>query len=69
MPFVGEATGVFGLLGKGWIWLRDCPDPARAQAWHPPVDHGGVLCLSTSDFFQAEASSLQNESLEIQRAR
>ena len=69
MPFVGEATGVFGLLDKGWSVLRDRLDPARAQAWHPPVDHGGVLCLSTSDFFQAEASSLQNESLEIQRAR
>ena len=51
MPFVGEATGVFGLLGKGWSVLRDRLDPARAQAWHPHVDHGGVLCLSTSDFF------------------
>lgn len=32
MSFVGEATGVFGLLGKTWIVLRDRWDPARAQA-------------------------------------
>lgn len=32
MSFVGEATGIFGLLGKAWILLRDRLDPARAQA-------------------------------------
>lgn len=32
MPFVGEATGVLGLLGKAWNLLRDRLDPARAQA-------------------------------------
>ncbi len=32
MSFVGEAPGVFGLLGKAWVWLRDRMDPARAQA-------------------------------------
>lgn len=32
MSFVGEATGVAGLLGKGWALLRDRLDPARAQA-------------------------------------
>lgn len=32
MSFVGEATGVFGLLGKVWNLLRDRLDPARAQA-------------------------------------
>jgi hypothetical protein len=32
MSFVGEATGVFGLLGKAWSLLRDRLDPARAQA-------------------------------------
>jgi hypothetical protein len=32
MSIVGEATGVFGLLGKAWGWLRDRLDPARAQA-------------------------------------
>jgi hypothetical protein len=32
MSFVGEATGVFGLLGKAWNLLRDRLDPARAQA-------------------------------------
>lgn len=32
MSIVGEATGVFGLLGKAWNLLRDRLDPARAQA-------------------------------------
>lgn len=32
MSFVGEATGVFGLLGKGLEWLRERGDPAYAQA-------------------------------------
>ena len=32
MSIVGEATGVLGLLGKGWGWMRDHLDPARAQA-------------------------------------
>lgn len=32
MSFVGEATGVFGLLAKAWNLLRDWQDPARAQA-------------------------------------
>lgn len=32
MSFVGEATGVFSLLGKAWNLLRDRLDPARAQA-------------------------------------
>lgn len=32
MSFVGEATGVIGLLGKAWGLLRDRLDPARAQA-------------------------------------
>lgn len=32
MSIVGEATGVFELLGKSWSWLRDRLDPARAQA-------------------------------------
>lgn len=32
MSFVGEVTGVFGLLGKAWNLLRDRLDPARAQA-------------------------------------
>ena len=32
MSFVGEATGVFGLLDKAWSLLRDWQDPARAQA-------------------------------------
>lgn len=32
MSFVDEATGVVGLLGKVWAWLRDRMDPARAQA-------------------------------------
>ncbi|MDP3923737.1 MAG: hypothetical protein Q8Q84_10295 [Hydrogenophaga sp.] len=32
MSFVGEATGVFGLLGKAGNLLRDRLDPARAQA-------------------------------------
>jgi len=32
MSLVGEATGVLGLLGKGWNLLRDRMDPARAQA-------------------------------------
>jgi len=32
MSFVGEATGVIGLLGKAWNLLRDRLDPARAQA-------------------------------------
>lgn len=32
MSFVGETTGAFGLLGKGWSLLRDRLDPARAQA-------------------------------------
>lgn len=31
MSIVGEATGVFGLLGKAWNLLRDRLDPARAQ--------------------------------------
>jgi hypothetical protein len=32
MSFVGETTGVVGLLGKVWAWLLDRVDPARAQA-------------------------------------
>ena len=32
MSFVGEATGVFGLLGKSWSLLCDRLDPAQAQA-------------------------------------
>lgn len=32
MSIVGEATGVLGLLGKAWGWLRDRLDPARVQA-------------------------------------
>lgn len=32
MSLVGEATGVFGLLGKAGNLLRDRLDPARAQA-------------------------------------
>lgn len=32
MSFVGEATGVFGLLGKAWNLLRNRLDPARAEA-------------------------------------
>lgn len=32
MSLVGEATGVFGLLGKAWSLLCDRLDPARAQA-------------------------------------
>jgi hypothetical protein len=32
MSIVGEATGVVGLLGKGWNLMRDRLDPARAQA-------------------------------------
>ena len=32
MSIVGEAMGALGLLGKGWGWLRDRLDPARAQA-------------------------------------
>jgi hypothetical protein len=32
MSIVGEATGVFGLLGKALNLLRDRLDPARAQA-------------------------------------
>lgn len=32
MSIVGEATGVFGLLGKAWNLLLDRLDPARAQA-------------------------------------
>lgn len=32
MSFVGEATGVIGLLVKAWNLLRDHMDPARAQA-------------------------------------
>jgi hypothetical protein len=32
MSFVGEATGVFGLLDKAWNLLRDRLDPARALA-------------------------------------
>ncbi len=32
MSFVGEAIGVFGLLGKAWSLLRDRLDPACAQA-------------------------------------
>jgi hypothetical protein len=32
MSVVGEATGVLGLLGKGWSWLEDQIDPARLSA-------------------------------------
>lgn len=32
MSVVGEATGVLGLLGKGWGWLEDRLDPARLSA-------------------------------------
>lgn len=32
MSIIGEATGVFGLLGKAWNLVRDRLDPARAQA-------------------------------------
>jgi hypothetical protein len=32
MSIIGEAIGVFGLLGKAWGWLLDHLDPARAQA-------------------------------------
>jgi len=32
MSFVGEATGVVGLLGKAWNLLRDRLDPAHTQA-------------------------------------
>lgn len=32
MSFVGEITGVFGLLEKAWNLRRDRLDPARAQA-------------------------------------
>ena len=32
MSFVGEPTGVFGLLGKAWTLLRDRLAPTRAQA-------------------------------------
>lgn len=32
MSIVGEATGVFGLLGKSWDWLEDRLDPARLSA-------------------------------------
>lgn len=32
MSIVGEATGVLGLLGKGWGWLEDRLDPARLSA-------------------------------------
>lgn len=32
MSIVGEATGVLGLVGKAWGWLRDRIDPARVQA-------------------------------------
>ncbi len=32
MSFVGEATGVVGLLEKAWNLLRDRRDPARSQA-------------------------------------
>jgi len=32
MSVVGEATGIFGLLGKGWDWLEDRLDPARLSA-------------------------------------
>ena len=32
MSIVGEATGVLGLAGKAWGWLRDRLDPARVQA-------------------------------------
>jgi hypothetical protein len=32
MSIVGEATGVFGLIEKGWRWLSDRMDPARAPA-------------------------------------
>jgi hypothetical protein len=32
MSVVGEATGVIGLLGKGWGWLEDRLDPARLSA-------------------------------------
>ncbi len=32
MSVVGEATGVLGLLGKGWDWLEDRLDPARLSA-------------------------------------
>lgn len=32
MSFVGEATGVLGLLGKAWSLLRDRLAPTRAQA-------------------------------------
>jgi len=32
MSVVGEATGVVGLLGKGWDWLEDRLDPTRLSA-------------------------------------
>ena len=32
MSIVGEATGVIGLLSKGWGWLEDRFDPARLSA-------------------------------------
>jgi hypothetical protein len=32
MSFVGEATGVLGLLGKAWSWVTSRRDPARGQA-------------------------------------
>lgn len=32
MSVVGEATGVFGLLGKAWRWFEDRLDPARLSA-------------------------------------
>lgn len=32
MSVVGEATGVLGLVGKGWGWLEDRLDPARLSA-------------------------------------
>lgn len=32
MSFLGEANGLFGLLGKTWNLLHDRLDPARAQA-------------------------------------
>jgi len=32
MSVLSEATGIFGLFGKGWEWLEDRLDPARLSA-------------------------------------
>ena len=32
MSIVSEATGIFGLFGKGWDWLKDRLDPTRLSA-------------------------------------